>query len=71
MIPRERLAHLAARIHSLGARPLYELFCELDAGQPLHARLEAYARLAGYGDFIRSMGGDKLPRPQVVVGRRP
>lgn len=62
MIDRTRLTHLAARIHSLGARPLYELFCELDAGAPLHERLERYARLeADHGDFLRAMGGDRLP----------
>jgi hypothetical protein len=31
-IPRERLRHLARRIHRLGERPLFELLAELDAG---------------------------------------
>ena len=38
-----RLRHLAARIHELGERPLYELFLELEHGADLHNTLELYA----------------------------
>jgi hypothetical protein len=58
-LPRERLACLARRIHALGERPLYELFRELEAGAPLHERLERYAALPA--DFIAALGGDRLP----------
>jgi hypothetical protein len=56
-----RLRLLAARIHALGERPLYELLVELDRGAPLEPRLEAYARLAPLAGFIRDHGGDRLP----------
>jgi hypothetical protein len=71
LTPHERLAYLARKIHRLGERPLYELFVELGAGAPLHERLERYARLeADYGNFIRTMGGDRLPRPRLIARRR-
>jgi hypothetical protein len=38
---------------------------ELQAGAPLEERLEAYARLDG--DFIRALGGDRLPPTARVV----
>jgi hypothetical protein len=66
----ERLAYLARRIHALGPRPLFELFVELEAGEPLLPRLEAYARLAPLGGFIAEMGGDRLPRPRLIARRR-
>jgi hypothetical protein len=31
-LPRERLAYLTRRIHSLGERPLYEFLREIEAG---------------------------------------
>jgi hypothetical protein len=66
-----RLRHLVCRIHELGPRALYELFCELDDGAPLRQRLEAYARLNSYGDFIRQHGGDRLfPAARLVSGQR-
>ena len=66
--PQERLRHLAQQIHRLGERPLYELFRELEAGAPLLPRLEAYARLDP--EFIRALGGDRLPPPHIVPGGR-
>ena len=59
LIPRERLRHLARRIHRLGERPLYELLAELSAGADLSTTLERYARLPA--DFIAAFGGDALP----------
>lgn len=58
-IPRERLQHLARRVHRLGERPLFELLAELDAGADLGERLERYAVLPA--DFIKAFGGDVLP----------
>lgn len=67
-IPHQRLRLLAAKIHRLGPRPLYELLVELQAGAPLVPRLERYAELPA--DFIRSHGGDRLPEPRLVAGGR-
>jgi hypothetical protein len=36
----------------------------------LHSVLERYARLAPAADFIRALGGDRLPAPRVVSGER-
>jgi hypothetical protein len=69
-IPISRLQHLAGQIHSLGPRPLFELLCELDNGADLGAVLERYARLAPLTDFIADLGGDRLPPPVRLVGRR-
>jgi hypothetical protein len=69
-IPSERLRYLAERIHCLGTRPLFELFCELADGADLDMRLEAYAALAPLAPFIAEMGGDRLQRPRVVSGGR-
>ena len=70
-IPLERLRYLAGSIHTLGPRPLFELFRELDGGADLHERLERYAGLSAYHDFIRSHGGDLLPPARLVQsGRR-
>jgi hypothetical protein len=67
-IPEVRLRHLARQIHSLGPRPLAELFIELETGAVLGATLERYARLEPLAGFIAAHGGDRLARPRVVVG---
>jgi hypothetical protein len=69
-IPVPRIHYLARRIHLLGERPLAELFIELAAGDDLHGVLERYARLAPAADFIRALGGDRLPAPRAVNGER-
>jgi hypothetical protein len=69
-IPVPRIHYLARRIHLLGERPLAELFIELTAGRGLHGVLERYARLAPAADFIRALGGDRLPAPRAVNGER-
>lgn len=69
-LPRERLARLAVNIHRLGPRPLFELFVELQAGGELGSVLERYARIAPFAGFIQSLGGDRLPQPKLVRGRR-
>jgi hypothetical protein len=69
-IPPERLCHLARQIHPLGERALYELLCELAAGAPLLPRLERYAALSPYRDFLLATGGDRLSPPTVIAGRR-
>jgi hypothetical protein len=66
--PRERLAHLARRIHRLGERPLFELILELSRGAPLLPRLEAYARLDP--DLVAALEGDRLPPLRVIKERR-
>ena len=63
--PDVRLRYLAARIHGLGPRPLYELLRQLDAGAELHPTLEAYARLPA--KFIAAHGGDRLMPLRAVV----
>jgi hypothetical protein len=70
LIPRERLARLARKIHRLGERPLFELFRELATGANLHECLERYAALAPLTGLIQSLSGDRLPRPGVIRGRR-
>jgi len=65
-----RLQRLAAQIHTLGPRPLYELLRELDAGAELRPTLERYARLAPLADFIAANGGDDFKPLRVVGGRR-
>lgn len=67
-VPRERLAHLARQIHRLGERALAELFIELDAGGELVPVLERYAQLAPLADFIRALGGDRLPIARPLHG---
>jgi hypothetical protein len=69
-IPVPRVHYLARRIHLLGERPLAELFIELAASGDLHGVLERYARLAPAADFIRALGGDRLPAPRAVSGER-
>jgi hypothetical protein len=69
-IPVQRIHYLARRIHLLGERPLAELFIELAAGGDFHGVLERYARLAPAADFIRALGGDRLPAPRAVSGGR-
>jgi hypothetical protein len=64
-IPRERLRHLASRLHPLGPRPLFELLVEIDRGADLHSRLEAYARIDRR--VLRTLGGDKLPPSTRLV----
>ena len=67
-IPRQRLALLTRRVYALGERPLLELFVELEAGADLHERLERYAALPA--DFIKQLGGDRLPIARVVKPSR-
>jgi hypothetical protein len=58
-LPRERLRHLARRIHQLGPRPLFELLRELEAGANFHDSLEGHAALDA--DLIHELGADRLP----------
>jgi hypothetical protein len=69
-LPRQRLAYLTRRIHSLGERPLYEFFREIEAGAPLHQTLERYSELWVIRDFIRANDGDRLSAPRVLSGGR-
>jgi hypothetical protein len=66
-IPVPRIHYLAPRVHLLAERPLAELFIELAAGAGLHGVLERYVRLAPAADFIRALGGDRLPAPLAVI----
>jgi hypothetical protein len=68
-----RLRHLAARIHELGERPLYELFLELERGTDLHNTLERYARLSPLAEFIaarRNRGRPLTALSAIRVGER-
>jgi hypothetical protein len=69
-IPVPRIHYIARRIHSLGERPLAELFIELAARGDLHGVLERYARLPPAADFIRAHGGDRLTSPRAARGGR-
>jgi hypothetical protein len=64
-----RIQRLAAQIHALGPRPLYELLRELDAGAELGPTLERYAKLAPLAEFIAANDGDDF-KPLRVVGSR-
>ena len=64
-----RLKYLAAKVHSLGLRPLFELLCELEGGADLIARLERYAMLSP--DVVATLGADRLPpRARMIGGAR-
>jgi hypothetical protein len=69
-IPHARLTLLAQRIHTLGPRPLAELFAELQDGAPLAERVERYAELAPLADFIAQLGASSPPTPRVIRGSR-
>ena len=69
-IPRARLNLLAARIHSLGPRPLAELLDELQNGAAFANRVERYAGLAPLAHFIAALNGDHLPIPRAIRGGR-
>ena len=64
-IPDVRLQYLAARLHVLGPRPIYELLRELAAGADLFNRLEVCARLDA--DILRALGADVLPIDYLLV----
>jgi hypothetical protein len=57
-IPDEHLRRLARQVHSLGERPLYELFREIIAGKSIADALEDYARLDAA--ILKYLGGDYL-----------
>ena len=63
-----RLRRLAAALHELGPRPLFEFLREVEAGADVRGRLEAYARLPG--GFIRENGGDQFQPVAFAVGGR-
>ena len=65
-----RLRYLAAQIHPLGPRPLFELFREVEAGSDLLQTLERYAKLEPLTEFISDLGGHRLPTPVRLVGGR-
>jgi len=58
-----RLRYLAAQIHPLGPRPLFELFREVEAGSDLLQTLERFAKLEPLAELISHLGGDRLPPP--------
>jgi hypothetical protein len=68
--PPARLRRLAAVLHSLGPRPLYEFLLEVAGGADPWERLERYAKLAPLAGFIAANDGDRLPPPRIVGGRR-
>jgi hypothetical protein len=64
--PPERIRFLARQVHCLGERAFFELLLEVRDGADLWRRLERYARLAPYADFIDECGGRFLPSPHLV-----
>jgi hypothetical protein len=60
-----RLRRLAAALHRLGERPLYEFLREVEAGADVRARLEVYAQLPI--GFVRANGGDRFPPVAYAV----
>jgi hypothetical protein len=68
--PPARLRRLAAALHSLGPRPLYEYLVELADGADAWERLERYAELSPLASFIAANDGDRLPPLRIVGGRR-
>jgi hypothetical protein len=69
-IPVARLKRLAATIHRLGPRPLFELLREIEAGSDLLRTLERYAKLEPLTNFLVHLNGDQLPPPVRLVGGR-
>jgi len=65
-----RLRYLAAQIHQLGPRPLFELLREIKAGADVLSALERYARLGPLAGFISCLEGGQLPPPVRLVGGR-
>jgi hypothetical protein len=70
LAPPERLRRLAAALHSLGERALYEYLLEVADGADPWARLERYAEMAPLASFIAAHDGDRLPRPRIIDGGR-
>jgi hypothetical protein len=67
--PTARLRLLAAKLHALGPRPLFEFLHDvINGGFDPVERLERYAALDA--DFIRDLRGDLLPPPLRAVGER-
>jgi hypothetical protein len=54
--------HLARSLWESGPRPVLEALLEVEAGRPLGAVLERYARIPAH--IYRALGGDAL-RPQI------
>lgn len=54
-----RLRQLAAHLHRLGPRPVFELLREVDAGADLLERLERYAELDT--GTVHALGASELP----------
>jgi hypothetical protein len=69
--PLPRLRRLAAELHSLGERPLFEFLLEVSQGADPWERLERYAKLAPLAEFIAVHDGDRLPPAARIVGSRP
>jgi hypothetical protein len=64
-----RLQHLAAKVHALGPRPLFEILRELEDGADLMARLERYAMLSP--DIVAALGANRMPpRARMIGGAR-
>ena len=70
---RQRRQRMAAAVHALGARVLFELIDEIgrhhDIDADVDRRLGRYAALDR--NMLRAVGGDRLPPPPVwMVHRR-
>jgi hypothetical protein len=61
-----RLRRLAAALHELGPRPIYEFLREIEAGADVRETLEIYARLPSA--FIRANCADKFQAAAFAIG---
>jgi hypothetical protein len=67
-VPDSRIRYLAERLHRIGPRALAEFLIEVRDGADAMQRLEVFAELDRYRNFIRANGGDRLPTLRVVGG---
>ncbi len=65
---RLRLQFLAARLHTLGPKPLFYFLSEIERGAEIRSHLEKYAQLPT--DFIKAYHGDRFtPALHAINGR--
>jgi hypothetical protein len=65
---KSRLKYLAARLHTLGPKPLFHFLDEVERGADLRRHLEEYASLPA--DFVKAYGGGQFLEPFAIEGGR-
>ncbi|MGD0420372.1 MAG: hypothetical protein ABSA68_12470 [Xanthobacteraceae bacterium] len=58
---------MASHLHRLGARPTFELLCEIVGGADPLERLEVYGQLDV--STVYALGGDVMQPPAILVPR--